>query len=375
MVGNSIAYTGAFKAALQEAASLSDQYEYLFCMPSGSILTNELERLGYKTYTLPMLEIGRSFKKIFLYFPRLVANAFRLKDILRKENIDLIHINDFYNLIGSAAKMLGYKGKLITHVRFLPSSRPFYLRKCWSFIAQLYSDRVICVSDAVLSEMRDQKNTVRIYNSISFEEKIQNEVEKNARPDDPVGRENEISILYLSNYIPGKGLNYALEAFALAYKEQTDLRLNFFGGDMGLRKNERYKAQLLQRAKELGIDNVVQFGEFVTEPERIIKEADIVLNFSEAESFSMTCAEASYYGRPVIATRCGGPEEIIEHNYSGLLVENRNVQEMKEAILRLSRNKYIREEMGKAGRKIVREKFTESLFKNEFSKLLGEVLA
>jgi glycosyltransferase involved in cell wall biosynthesis len=129
---------------------------------------------------------------------------------------------------------------------------------------------------------------------------------------------------------------------------------------------------LIRRVKELGLASVISFNDFTDETEKIIKESDIILNFSEAESFSMTCAEASFYGRPVIATKCGGPEEIIMHNFSGLLVENRNVREMKEAILKLSRNKELREEMGRAGKKFVREKFTEETFKKEFSKLLQE---
>ena len=64
-------------------------------------------------------------------------------------------------------------------------------------------------------------------------------------------------------------------------------------------------------------------------------DAAIVLNFSESESFSLTCLEAMFYGRPVIATRSGGPSEIIDHNESGILVDVKDVDAMANAMTNL----------------------------------------
>jgi glycosyltransferase involved in cell wall biosynthesis len=41
---------------------------------------------------------------------------------------------------------------------------------------------------------------------------------------------------------------------------------------------------------------------------------------SRFETFSLICAEALRCGKPVVATRCGGPEEFI-HDGNGLLVD------------------------------------------------------
>ena len=56
-----------------------------------------------------------------------------------------------------------------------------------------------------------------------------------------------------------------------------------------------------------------------------------MLNFSESESFSMTCLESLYYGTPLIATDSGGPAELFKHGESGHLVPNRDVQAMAKA--------------------------------------------
>src|SRR5690606_28590478 len=110
-----------------------------------------------------------------------------------------------------------------------------------------------------------------------------------------------LEILYLSNYIQGKGQDSAIEAFAKAYANNKNIRLEFAGGDMGLAKNAQFRERLERRVNELGLSGVINFAAFSADIERVIKQADIMLNFSEAESFSMTCLEAAYYGTPLIA--------------------------------------------------------------------------
>jgi glycosyltransferase involved in cell wall biosynthesis len=99
------------------------------------------------------------------------------------------------------------------------------------------------------------------------------------------------------------------------------------------------------------------FEPFVKDVEQKIKEADIVLNFSESESFSLTCLDALFYGTPLIATDCGGPAELFEHGRSGCLVPNMDVQAMKNAILDLAGDPAKRQLFADQGRSYVRAKF------------------
>lgn len=56
--------------------------------------------------------------------------------------------------------------------------------------------------------------------------------------------------------------------------------------------------------------------------ERVFGSFDVLLVPSMVrESFSLVCREALVAGVPVIASRCGGPEEIIRHEENGLLFE------------------------------------------------------
>jgi glycosyltransferase involved in cell wall biosynthesis len=84
----------------------------------------------------------------------------------------------------------------------------------------------------------------------------------------------------------------------------------------------------------------------------------------------MTCIEAAYFGTPLIATRCGGPEEIIKHKETGLLVAVADIDAMTEAILTLAADKELRLNYAKAGMAYVREKFSKEDFITRFQKML-----
>jgi glycosyltransferase involved in cell wall biosynthesis len=113
----------------------------------------------------------------------------------------------------------------------------------------------------------------------------------------------------------------------------------------------------------------VQVDGYSDDVERDIKSADIVLNFSESESFSHTCLEACAFGRPIIATRCGGPEEIVDDGVSGILVPVRDTDAMVAALSSLGNDAAKRVSMGQSGRQIVRQRFSTESFVHGFKRL------
>lgn len=72
---------------------------------------------------------------------------------------------------------------------------------------------------------------------------------------------------------------------------------------------------------------------------------------SEIETFSIVTAEALYLGVPVIATRCGGPEDMITES-NGLLVDVNNIKQMADAMGYIYKhyNKYNKELIAKNAR-------------------------
>jgi glycosyltransferase involved in cell wall biosynthesis len=352
IIENSIDVTGALKSITRTAFDLKDFFDFQFIIPTQSRGKFWIEGKRFDTiYELPMKEVSYRFSSLILYIPFLIINTIRLSRIIRKNRIDLIHVNDLYNLLPVVYKMFGGAAPYVCHIRFLPDRFPKFLFNFWLRLHFHYSKRIIAVSQAVMHQLPIHSKIVVIHNELPVEERFPELNEQNQEKE-------AFTFLYLSNYISGKGQNFALLAFAKICNALPNWKLRFVGGNMGLKKNGYYKLELQRQARDLGISEKIEWIGFTEEVEREYKSADIILNFSESESFSITCLEALFYGRPIIATDCGGPSEIIEQNKTGLLVENRNIDAMAKALLLLAKNDSLRIKMGIEGRQSVREKFS-----------------
>jgi glycosyltransferase involved in cell wall biosynthesis len=356
IIENSVAITGALKSIVRSSQGLRDKYEFLFVVPTDSEALNVVQYESFIGFELEMKELRKNVFSLITYLPVLISNAFKMSRIVKDNKIDLIVVNDFYNLLPVLYKMIGGKQPYICYVRFLPSKFPKSLVKSWCALHNHYAHTTIAVSEAVKNEL-PQSNVVVIGNELPPEE-----IEFTPSV-------QSTTILYPANYIQGKGHQFALESFALISKKHPHWKLKFVGGDMGLKKNKDFKANLIAHAKKLNLDTQVEWCNFAEKMSDEYLNAALVLNFSESESFSMTCLEAMYYGRPVIATRSGGPQEIIDHDDTGILVEVRDVTAMAKAIDHLLDNPNIRQRMAKHAYNRVREKFS---FQNTMGRL-GDV--
>ncbi|OGX91092.1 hypothetical protein BEN49_05475 [Hymenobacter coccineus] len=234
-------------------------------------------------------------------------------------------------------------------------------------MAEHWADRVVCVSEAVRQYFGGGEQVAVVYDPLPGAERYPAAAHP-ARPD------GTVQCLYLSNYIQGKGQDLALAAFEQAYARDQRLRLLFVGGDMGMAKNRQFREQLEARVRAGGLQEVIRFAGFAADVEQAIKEADVLLNFSESESFSLTCLDALYYGTPLIASDCGGPAELFENGHSGLLVPNRDVAAMAAAITQLAADAGLRTQFAAAGRAYVRQKFAPAGTYEKLGALYAAVL-
>jgi glycosyltransferase involved in cell wall biosynthesis len=69
--------------------------------------------------------------------------------------------------------------------------------------------------------------------------------------------------------------------------------------------------ELAELSRSLGIEQQVSFLGLRADVPRILRNLDAFVS-SRTEGFSIACIEAMACGIPVIATRSGGPEEILE---------------------------------------------------------------
>lgn len=116
-----------------------------------------------------------------------------------------------------------------------------------------------------------------------------------------------------------KRVENLIKAFSLLSEKYNDIQLKI-GGD-GVCRND-----LEELAIELNIDNKIKFLGALTRDEVFIQinQADAFVLSSEYETFGVVLIEALALGKPVVATRCGGPESIVTDEV-GVLVEKNSV--------------------------------------------------
>jgi len=88
------------------------------------------------------------------------------------------------------------------------------------------------------------------------------------------------------------------------------------------------------------------------------------------EGFGLTVAEAMWKNSPVIGGNVGGIRYQIEDGVNGFLVSS--IEDAAERIVRLVKDKKLRDEMGKKGREMVRKKFLLSRYVEQYLDLFGE---
>jgi glycosyltransferase involved in cell wall biosynthesis len=122
--------------------------------------------------------------------------------------------------------------------------------------------------------------------------------------------------------------------------------------------DQHYKRELVVLAETLGVTNRVQFAGFQTDVLPYLKAVDVVVHCSTSpEPFGRVIVEAQLAGKPVIATKGGGPSEIIEDRVTGILVSPNSSAELASAIKELLQNRKWAEELAISGRQAAVRRF------------------
>lgn len=172
---------------------------------------------------------------------------------------------------------------------------------------------------------------------------------------------------FASDHYRNKGLPELLQGLAFASVQVTKrLDLTLIGD--GIARSE-YEAL----AQKLGIMEQCHFiGQRPhTEIRNWIQETDALILSSHVESFGVVLIEAMACGKPVLATRCGGPADIVTPE-TGILVEPRDPQALAEGIIQMVKNyKVFNSEQIAA---YARKRFSPEIVARQITQVYTEVL-
>jgi len=190
------------------------------------------------------------------------------------------------------------------------------------------ADDVLAVSHALLASVQSIAGTERgrvVPNGVDFDFFTL-----------PVAPRQTANFTFLSacNLVPGKRVDRLVRAFAVVFRERPGIRLVVVGDGpeaVGLRR----------LSQDCGVASQVEFAGGLS-PEGVRERmwnANALILPSAFETFGVVLVEALATGIPVISTRCGGPEDIVDEG-CGLLLERGDDEEMARAMATLLERSY-----------------------------------
>jgi glycosyltransferase involved in cell wall biosynthesis len=190
--------------------------------------------------------------------------------------------------------------------------------------------RFVAVSRALAAEVQSQHllipaRTVVIHNGIDSA-RFRNTAKAGIRERLAL-RQNTRLVLAVGNLHPAKSYDVLLRAVALL---EQDVHVVIVGNT-----KEPLLGELVALARSLGVNDRVHFLGFVADTAPLFQDANVYALSSSSEGFSISTLEALASRLPIVATRCGGPEEIVIDGETALLVTPGDSEGLAQAIDRL----------------------------------------
>jgi glycosyltransferase involved in cell wall biosynthesis len=364
-LGHTAKLSGGEIALSRLLPALRDHVDVLVVLAEEGPLVARLESLGIKVRVVPLSDRTRNTRKEALTNPFVVLSrlasvlryAWTIRRIVRDEQVDLVHTNTLkagiYGCI--AARMAGVPS--VWHLRdrlasdYLP--RPVVLATRAAI--SLLPSRVICNSEATMATLPTGILSLRRPRAYVVPSPIRDVLEATEVSRRERERENgrEFYVGMVGRLAPWKGQDVVLRAFAAAQLDPP-ARLVLIGSAMF--GEDDYESSLRQEISRLGIDKEVELRGFVDDVLGALQDFDVLVHASTVpEPFGQVIVEGLAVGVPVVATRGGGPSEILTDGVDGLLYDAGDESALAQLLRRLQSDGSLRARLSAEGLRRARD--------------------
>ena len=292
-------------------------------------------------------------------FRGLRARVWAIAALVQRLDVDAIYTNTVTVLEGALAARITHKPH-IWHLHEVVAGNPelksLLPQRILNWVTGALSDTRIVNSrfnQKTYGISRLEPKSVLVYNGINtriFDPSNRGNIGEIANLSLPVASK---SVIVVGAIHPRKGMDVLLAAARLLCDVRPEIHFLIVGGDKG-RFVDEFKAEI-NAAK---LDSHFHFLGWVDNPAILMASADLLVSAARQESFGLTVAEAMASGTPVVSTRSGGPQEIIEHLISGMLVPVDAPEDLAQAIIDVLANPDVARRFSQNGIRRVNEAFT-----------------
>jgi glycosyltransferase involved in cell wall biosynthesis len=224
---------------------------------------------------------------------------------------------------------------------YLPQLAVLLLRA----LTRLLADVVISVSQAANETLSPRARSIVVPPVVEL---------ATPAPESPAS-DDLLVIGMIGRLAPWKGQHVFLRAFAQAFPEGQQ-RATIVGEALFGEAEVAYGEDLRRLAKELDIAHRVEFRGHREDIFREMRSMDILVHASiTAEPFGQVVIEGMSAQLPVVASRGGGPEEIITDGVDGLLFSPGDVPALAQILAELAGEPQLRARLGDAAARRARD--------------------
>lgn len=282
--------------------------------------------------------------------PKILISLFRLKKIVEKNNIDIIHAHT------RVTQVLGLLLSKLTHKMYLSTCHGFFKRRFSRLIFPSWGRNVIAISQAVACHLEDDLNVKKeaitvIHNGINYEKflLVDNQDKENIKRAFNLPLDGQLAGM-VARLSKVKGHTFFISAIPHILKECPKVNFLIVG-------DGRLKMELENEVKKLGIERSVFFIPTQPDTTKILSITDCVVSPSVQEGLGLSILEAQAAGVPVVAFATGGIVSLIENERTGMLVRPLDIEALAAALIKLLRDDNLRRKISLNARANVMENF------------------
>jgi len=370
---------GGERVLIQMAQYLrGSQFDPLVVVPHEGELKDELVSRGVKVIVTPVewLIHPRSvharwhLRAFFEGLPKRVEGIAR---IIREENVALVHSNLGLAIDGAVAATLTGRPHIWHHhstFRRDPTFRTWVPYALMSHIYFALSDALLCCSTSVAKELfpRHLRRKVMVfYNGVDVAHLTPDPPQRDLRVELGLSPATPLVGL-LGTFVQIKGQLDFVEAAARVRRVIPGAHFVCAGYPGSNLKT------VLQRIDDLHASDYIHYLGYRRDSADIMRSLDVYVLASWLEGMGLVILEAMACGKPVVATRCGGPTESVLDNVTGILVDVHNIDPLAGAIINLLSRPDRGASLGARGRERVTALFDQRQCLANLPKIYQQIL-
>jgi glycosyltransferase involved in cell wall biosynthesis len=294
--------------------------------------------------------------------------------IAREHGVAVVHTNTSVVLAGAlTAKLTG--AAHVWHVHEI-TTRPKPVWRLLSWLIPRLSDRVVCVSNAVLEHLiagnaANARKGLVLHNGI--DPMVAPDMARTQIRQELAFSEDNVVIGMVGRVNNWKGQLALAEAAKSVLIAFPNARFLFVGGTFA--GDEHLMTELRQRTSAGALAGKATVLPYRNDVASILAAIDIfVLPSTQPDPLPTVVLEAMSSGKPIVGFAHGGICEMVVEQETGLLVPPCDTAALAKAIETLVADSQLRRMYGDAGQRRFQQSFTVNAFLNKFEAVYEEVI-